>query len=392
MYLPNQYRFSCPTKINSGTRALENLPAELDGLNATRPLIFVGKSGHRRGYVKTVASALKDSEMTLVVCDDIPDDPDDLLIGELVNLYRHGDHDSIVAVGAGPVVDVAKIVNIALSHDGGSALRQLDGGGRIMNALGPFVLVPDAGVTGYETSCYAAVRDMMFSSPFLVPDLVVIDPRMVQAEESGKIIDAAMTALTHGVEAYTSAVKNPVADVYCYTSIGFIMEHLAQVVSRSAGREGRCALVNAACMAGSVISNATKGMAHVLGETVNAMFGISQGLSMGIVLPYTVAYRAVNGDATIADILLPVAGFDEYGMTAPSLRAAVVVTKMIDLVHELHDNAAGVMPRTLEEAGVPEYMLQDIGDEALLHPLSRFSRDDYLAVMRQAWEGSPAMD
>jgi alcohol dehydrogenase len=392
MYLPNQYRFSCSAKINSGTRALENLPMELDALNATRPLIIAGENSPRRGYVKKVISALKDSGMTLGVCDDIPDDPDPSLIGELVNLYRHRDHDSIVAVGAGPVVDVAKIVNIAVSHNGGTSLRQLEGGARIMNPLGPFILVPTAGVTGYETSRYAGVRDMMFSSPFLMPDLVVIDPRMVPAVESGQMIDTAMTALTHAVEAYTYAAKNPIADVYGYAAIGFIMEHLAPVVSHPADREGRCALVNAACMAGCIISDDTRGMTHALGETVSTMFGIGRGISMGIMLPYTVAYRAVSGEAPIAELLLPVAGFEEYGRTAPSLRAAVAVTMMIDLVHELHEKVDGVMPRTLEEAGVPEYMLQDIAETALSHGLSRFGRDDYLTVARQAWEGSPAMD
>ena len=37
MFLPAQYEFFCPVKTNSGNRALEHLPVELDALNARKP-------------------------------------------------------------------------------------------------------------------------------------------------------------------------------------------------------------------------------------------------------------------------------------------------------------------------------------------------------------------
>ena len=390
MYLPNQFQFSCFVKINSGIRALEHLPQELDSLNARRPLILAGKNTSRQGYVKKVISALKDSDMVIGVCDDISDTFGAPSIEALTNLYRHKDHDSIVAIGGGPVADVAKVVNVAVSYNG-SALKEMAGDNRIMNPLGPFILVPTAVGNGYETSRYARVEDMTFSSDFLMPDLVVIDPRMVGSTDTRLIIATAMTALTHAVEAYTSSAKNPIADTYGYAALQYVAEHLIPVVTDPTDRNGRCALVNAACMAGCIVSDTTMGLAHVLGETIGAMFGITPGICMGILLPYTVAYRTLHFDAPAVDLLLPLAGFDDYARTSASLRNAVAVTMLIDLQYELNEKTAGGIPRTLEEAGVPEYMINDVAEKVLSHGLPGYALHDYQTVLKQAWEGVPAM-
>lgn len=390
MYLPSHYQFSCSAKINSGIRALEQLPQELDSLNARRPLILADNRVSKGSHVKKMISALRDSGMTIGICDNISDVSDIPSIEPLTNLYRSMDHDSIVAIGSGSIVDVAKVLNITVSYNS-QALKELVGDNRIMNPLGPFVLVPKAGSDGYETSRYARMQDMKFYSDFLMPDLVLIDPRMVTTGDTEVTIASAMTALTHAVEAYTSPQKNPIADTYAYAAIQYVAEHVAHVATRPVDRSGNCALANAACMAGCIVSEATRGVTHVLGETIALMFNCSPGLSMGVLLPYTVAYRTLQFDARTAELLLPLAGADEYAKTSSTLRAAVAVTTMIDLQYELHEKTGGMIPRTLEEADIPEYMLQDIAEKALSHELPDYTFHDYLTVLQQAWKGTPAM-
>ena len=391
MFLPNEYEFSCFVKINSGTRALEHLPHELDALNARKPLIVAGKDVSKEGHVRKLMSAFRDSGMTIGVCDDISGPFDAPLIEALTNLYRNKDHDSIVAVGSGSIVDVAKVLNVSVSY-GGRALRELAGNNGIPNPLDPFIFVPTAGGDGYETSRYAEIEDMKFSSDFLMPDLVVIDPRMVTSRDTRIIVATAMTALSHAVEAYTSPAKNHITDIYAHAAIKYVAEYLIPVVRHPADRDGSCALANAACMAGCVVSDMTMGMAHILGETIGAMFGITPGICMGIVLPYTVAHRALHFGARTADLILPLAGFDDCAKISPSLSDAVAVTMMIDLQHELNGQTHGGIPRTLEEADVPLYMLQDIAERCITDDLPGYTYSDYLTVVKQAWEGSPAMN
>jgi len=48
MFFPDNYEFYCPVKINSGNRALEHLPVELDALNSRKPLILADKTIAKR--------------------------------------------------------------------------------------------------------------------------------------------------------------------------------------------------------------------------------------------------------------------------------------------------------------------------------------------------------
>jgi len=52
MFFPDNYEFYCPVKINSGNRALEHLPVELDALNATKPLVITDKKIAKKGLIK----------------------------------------------------------------------------------------------------------------------------------------------------------------------------------------------------------------------------------------------------------------------------------------------------------------------------------------------------
>jgi len=63
MFFPDNYEFYCPVKINSGNRALEHLPVELDALNATKPLVITDKKIAKKGLIKRLKALLKIREL-----------------------------------------------------------------------------------------------------------------------------------------------------------------------------------------------------------------------------------------------------------------------------------------------------------------------------------------
>ncbi len=388
MFLPDNYEFYCPVKTNSGNRALEHIPIDLDALSSRKPLIVTSKDVAGKGAVKKIVNAFKDSGITVGIFDAVPDVPDIKFIEEVSNIYRNKEHDSIVALGGGPIVDVAKIMNIAVSYNI-QGLKELAGDDLIINPLGPFVLVPTLSGTGYETSRFAKIENLTFSSHFLMPDLVVIDPRMIKAEDSQIVVATAMTALTHSAEAYTCPAKNPLTDTYAYAAIQYIAENLVNVIEESKDKEGRLALANAAAMAGCALSNTAVDIVHTLGEVVGDMFDLPNGICMGILLPYGLEYSSNKNGYHTADLLLPLAGFDEYAKTSENLRARVAINMITEMQHDLYDATRGEIPRTLEEAEVPRYMLQDIAEKAVSCGSPKFDFDGYLTVLEHAWEGKP---
>jgi len=388
MFLPDNYEFYCPVKTNSGNRALEHIPIDLDALSSRKPLIITSKNVAGKGVVRKIINAFKESGITVGIFDAVPDVPDIKFIEEISNIYRNKEHDSIMALGGGPIVDVAKIMNIAVSYNI-QGLKELAGDDLIINPLGPFVLVPTLSGTGYETSRFAKIEDLTFSSHFLMPDLVVIDPRMIKAEDSEIVVATAMAALTHSAEAYTCPAKNPLTDTYAYAAIQYIAENLVNVIEEPKDKEGRLALANAAAMAGCALSNTTVDIVHTLGEVVGDMFDLPDGICMGILLPYGLEYSSNKNGYHTADLLLPLAGFDEYAKTSENLRARVAINMITEMQHDLYDATRGEIPRTLEEAEVPRYMLQDIAEKAVSHGSPKIDFDGYLTVLEHAWEGKP---
>ncbi|MCD6153571.1 MAG: iron-containing alcohol dehydrogenase [Syntrophobacterales bacterium] len=388
MFLLDNYEFYCPVKTNSGNKALEHLPIELNALNSRNPFIIASKDIGGKGAVQKIINAFKNSGITIGIYDAVPDVPDMKCIEEISNIYRNKEHDSIVALGSGSVVNVAKAVNIAVSCNIHS-LKNLAGDDLITDPLGPFVLVPTLSGTGYETSRFAKIEDLTFSSHFLMPDIVVIDPRIIKAKDSQIVVATVMSALTHAVEAYTCQAKNPLTDMYAYAAIQYIVENLVNVVKKSRSRKGRMALANATAMAGCVLSRTTLGIVHTLGEVVSNMFDIPHGICMDVLLPYGLEYNTIKNDFHTPDLLLPLAGFDEYARTSEKLRARVAINMIIQMQHDLYDVTKGKIPRTLEEAEVPRYMLQDIAEKAVSLGSAEFDFEGYLTVLEHAWEGKP---
>ena len=151
MLLPEHYEFFCPVKINSGNRALEQIPFELDALNARKPLVIARKDASERGLVDVIIDAFKDSGIAIGIFDGVPAAPDLKLVRELFNIYRDRGYDAVIAVGGGPLADTAKVLNIAVSGKP-EDIEGCAGENQIKNPLKPLIIVPTLSGTGYEMS------------------------------------------------------------------------------------------------------------------------------------------------------------------------------------------------------------------------------------------------
>ena len=385
MLLPEHYEFFCPVKINSGNRALEHLPFELDALNARKPLVITKKDAAGRGLVDVIIDAFKDSGIAIGIFDGVPAAPDLKLVRELFNIYRDRGYDAVIAVGGGPVADTAKMLNIAISGKP-EDIEGCAGEDQIKNPLKPLIIAPTLSGTGYEMSRYAFFDGRAYASHFLMPHLAVIDPRMTIPEDAVTTAATALTALAHAVEVYTGSDKNPLADAYAYTAIQLIMEHLVNVIRDQRDRNGRLSLANAQTMAGCAFSNVAPGVAHKLGNVMGDTCHLPHGLCMGILLPHILERQISEGGYHISDLLLPLAGLEAYASTAENLRARRAVDILYDLLKDLSAASGGAVPRIWKDAQVSEDTLQDIAQRAVGNGAS-FDMDGCVKILREAREG-----
>jgi alcohol dehydrogenase len=385
MHLPEHYEFFCPVKINSGNRALEQIPFELDALNARKPLVIARKDDSERGLVDVIVDAFKDSGIAVGIFDGVPVAPDLKLIRELFNIYRDRGYDAVIAVGGGSVADTAKVLNIAVSGKPEN-IEGYAGENMIKRPLKPLIIVPTLTGTGYEISRHAFFNGKDYTSHFLMPHLAVIDPRMTIPEDSVTTAATALAALAHAVEAYAGSGKNPLVDAYAYAAIQLIMKNLVNVIRDQRDRNGRLSLANAHAMAGCAFSNAAPGVAHKLGKVMGDVCHLPPGLCMGMLLPHILENQmSVSGYQT-SDLLLPLAGFDTYASVAENLRARRAVDIIHELLKDLSGASGGAIHRIWKDAQVSEDTLQDIARRAVGNGAS-FDMDGCVEILKKAMEG-----
>lgn len=386
MKIPDHYEFICPVKTHSGIRALDHIPIELCSLNAGKPLVVTNQDAAAKGLAKHIVSAFKDSGMTIGIYDGVGENADIGTIKKLSKLYNDKGYDSLIALGSGSVVDTVKALNIVVSGRP-EDLKKSTGENGIKKPLRPFIFVPTATGTGFESTRYANIGDMMFSSCHLMPNLAVIDPRVILPESAEKVAGTAMTALAHAVDAFLSPLCSPLADTYISAAAGFISSNVSTVLRNPENRSGRLALVNASMMAGYAFSSVSPGIMHRLARSLSRFSRRTYASCIALVMPYVLGHCLASNGRDASELLLAMEGADIYARTPEKQRTRAVLNRIFSLQNELFEITGGYIPRTLADIGITGDDLNAVAEDVSSEDDSGFS--DAFQILNHALDGDP---
>ncbi|OEY67306.1 iron-containing alcohol dehydrogenase [Marinobacter sp. X15-166B] len=393
--MPSYYEFFCPVKVIAGKAALEHIPYELSGLGASRPLLITDQGVRAAGLLDPVMAACDEGGLRIVtIYDKVPPDSSTTVVRDIAAIYRAEHCDSIIAVGGGSSIDTAKAVNILVS-EGGEDIAAYSGAGILKRALKPFFAVPTTAGTGSEVTSIAVITDteksvkLPFTSPFLLPNAAIIDPRMTLTLPPQITAATAMDAMTHAIEAFTGMAKNPLSDAYATAAIQKISGALLTVMAEPKNATARLELAQASTMAGIAFSNSMVGLVHALGHATGALCHLPHGLCMSLYLPYALEYNLESIREPLGELLLYLEGADTYAATPPIRRAEAAISAIRRLRDELYQRCR--LPRTLEETGkVTRSQLNTIArraldDGAIIFNPKEVTYEDAIAVLERAW-------
>lgn len=390
------YDFFCPVKLMAGEQALEQLAGELAGLGARRPLLLTDKGVSGTGLATLLANVLAEGELPVAdIWDEIPADSSTAVVERIAARYRELECDSLVALGGGSVIDTAKAVNI-LASMGGDRLLDYAGAGCLTRPLQPLAVVPTTAGTGSEVTLVAVIKDeasgrkVPFTSPFLLPQLAVLDPRLTQGLPLNITAATAMDAMTHAIESFIGNAKNPFSDALALMAIEKIANALPKVLQSPQDKQLRLQLAEGSTLAGMAFSNSMVGLVHALGHSLGARCHLPHGLCMNLFLPTVLDYNRPGIDPELARLLLPLVGAERFAATPATERAQAAIQALCALRDSLWQ--AVKLPRTLREAGVtdkgllPEIRDLAINDGALLYNRKDADRAQLLDLLERAWE------
>ncbi|MBJ7590508.1 MULTISPECIES: iron-containing alcohol dehydrogenase [Aeromonas] len=389
------YDFFCPVKLLAGEQALEQLASELASLGARRPLLLTDKGVNATGLATLLANVLAEGELPVAaIWDEIPADSSTAVVERIAKRYRELDCDSLVALGGGSVIDTAKAVNI-LTSMGGEHLLDYSGAGCLTRPLKPLAVVPTTAGTGSEVTLVAVIKDetsgrkVPFTSPFLLPQLAVLDPRLTQGLPLNITAATAMDAMTHAIEAFIGTAKNPVSDALALMAVEKIASALPQIIHDPQNKLLRLQLAEGSTLAGMAFSNSMVGLVHALGHSLGARCHLPHGLCMNLFLPTVLDYNRPEVDSELARLLLPLVGAERFAATPAHQRAEATITAIRTLRDTLWQ--AVKLPRTMSEAGVSDRSLLTeirdlaVNDGALLFNRKDADREQLLTLLERAW-------
>ncbi len=354
----HSFSFLCPAKTCAGANALEHLPFELGAMGASKPMVIQDKACHAAGLTKMLKHAFSASGLAFGITGPVPENPDSedgaVFIRSLYDHYLEKGFDAIIAMGGKAAADAAKALNVAVSL-GPDALKS----GEIPQPLSPLVFLP-TGTQAFEGSCtWAQFSNRSMVSPFLSPDLIMIDPKLMVADDRNLLLDRALTFLSVGCEVFAFSPAPP-ARAYAAAVVAMVKDALAALLAsgikgpdnlKAAAKENariQKTLVQASVMTGYLISETAPLFCLSIGRAIAARGSVPQGQIMAAVLP---AVLESMPSAALGNLYLHLSDPDAFSSVPASQQPAAAVHEIRKITHTLFSLSHGLLPRTLDEAG-----------------------------------------
>jgi alcohol dehydrogenase class IV len=330
-------------------------------LGALRPMLVTDSGLIEAGWADEMVSHLKEQCIEARVWSALTPNPKDHEIAAGYQVYAEQGCDVIVAVGGGSVIDAAKGIAI-LAANGGDIL-DYEGVDKAHMPIPPLVVVPSTSGTGADVSQFCIVTDtarnvkITILGRALVPDITVIDPRLLTTMPAGLNAATGLDALTHGIEAFVSLGHNQLTDHHALRAIQLVTENLAYTMERPAEMPARVLMAQAALEAGLAFTNAILGAAHAMSHQVGGLLDLPHGVINGILLPHVIRFNAETDPEPYA-VIASCLGLADAA--APAAEAALALADRIDRL------AVDVgVPRGLAQLGVSPENLPILARNAL---------------------------
>ena len=195
-----------------------------------------------------------------------------------VKLLREEGCDSIMAVGGGSAMDVAKCIKLYADCPGdgeqGEWLK-----GKAVPADLPFLAMPTTAGTGSEATRYAVVyfdgAKQSITHEGFIPDTVLMDPDALKTLPLYQKKATMCDALCHAVESFWSVNSTEESKAFSREAIKEVIANMEGYLANTP--EGRAGMLMAANVAGRAINITQTTAGHAMCYKITSLFGCAHG-------------------------------------------------------------------------------------------------------------------
>ncbi|WP_345955405.1 iron-containing alcohol dehydrogenase [Mucilaginibacter sp. PAMB04168] len=347
-----------PGKLIFGNGSLDGLADEVLQLNAKEVLIITITP--LLDKLSQLINQLQEKGITVNTDTSITQEPSFADFRTLMQSIAQQNFDVVLGIGGGSVLDVAKLV--AAQKNNTQTLEEIVGNGLLKGRTTGLICVPATSGTGSEVSPNAILVDDEHQkkgiiSPYLVPDIVYVDPLLTISVPAGITAATGLDALTHCLEAYANKFAQPFIDMYAFEGMRLIAQHLVTAVNNGADEEARSHVAMGSMLGGFCLGPVNTAAVHALSYPLGSTFNLPHGLSNALLLPYVMEFNAPAAPKRYADVAVAL-GCERQADDAATAQAGV--KKIRELI------AACGIEATLTEVGITADAIPQMATEAML--------------------------
>jgi len=258
--------FIVPKTIIFGWDSLDGIVQELRKLNSASPLIVTSRGMVRReGFLK-LTGFIEKEKFHAAVFNEVEPEPAVETAEKCLKVVKESNCDSVVGLGGGSVIDVAKKV--------------------AMDSGLPKIMIPTTAGTGSEVTHESVLKvkgkKKAFVDEKLTADVAIVDPSLMMTMSRRLIASSGIDALAHAVESYQCKRGNELTRTLAHKAYSLIKDNIRKAISYDADAISNMAL--ASLMAGTAFGNSGTALGHALAYPLSNQ-GVPHGEAVAIMLP-----------------------------------------------------------------------------------------------------------
>ena len=254
-----------------------------------KPFIVMDSFLNNTMIVSQLKENLSNEGIEFLIYDKIVSDPPTTLVDEGAAICVSHHCDSIVAIGGGSSIDVARGINI-LKYNGGKIKDYVDFERDIKKCHG-LIAVPTTSGTGSELSNALIVTDAETNEKLAVlsdntmSDYAILNPELLMSLPKNMTIATGLDTFSHAAEGYTSNLASPVTDAICEKIMYLVVKYLPVAAEEGSNREARERMMVAAALGGWMLTNCGTHIGHSTAHVLGSAYKIPHGMACAYALP-----------------------------------------------------------------------------------------------------------
>ena len=358
------FRFNTPSSIVFEAGVSSRLGDIAGSVLGKTCLLITDPVLHEMGLCDSAVKSLKENGISVVIFDKVEADPSRTTLLSAVDFARAHKISSVVGLGGGSSLDVAKLV--ALLAGSNEDLDQAWGVGLAKGPRLPLVLIPTTAGTGSEVTPVSIItvgkdEKRGVVSPLILPDFAILDPDLTLGLPAHITAATGIDAMVHAIEAYASinSNNNPMSKTLAREALRLIGANIQTAVKDGRNKKARGAMLYGSMLAGQAFANSPVAAVHALAYPIGGTFHIPHGLSNALILPHVLRFNASHAGNVYSEIASDAFPELEH-LSGTEARTTAFIDALADLAHKV-----GLQTR-LRDVGIPKDAIPKMAQDAML--------------------------